>query len=106
MQNKYIPTVKNFLTLSIDFNLSVKNYNKSMGSTSSNPSDSHVGWATPFKIGIDIETFSKAVDRAREGEAYGVYGSEKFVMELCEMRHPGEIEQRGFHKYAIWLNKN
>ena len=59
-----------------------------------------------LRLGIDIETFSKAVDRAREGEAYGVYGSEKFVMELCEMRHPVEIEQRGFHKYAIWLNKN
>ena len=58
------------------------------------------------RLGIDVETFSKAVERAREGEAYGVYGSEKFVMELCEMKRPIEIERRGFHKYAIWLNKN
>ena len=58
------------------------------------------------RLDIDVETFSKAVERAREGEAYGVYGSEKFVMELCEMKHPIEIERRGFHKYAIWLNKN
>ena len=58
------------------------------------------------RLDIDVETFSKAVERAREGEAYGVYGSEKFVMELCEMKHPIEIERRGFHKHAIWLNKN
>lgn len=59
-----------------------------------------------FRLSIDKETFSKAVDRAREGEAFGVHSSEKFVMELCEMRHPVEIEQRGFHKYAIWLDRN
>lgn len=58
------------------------------------------------RLSIDIETFSKAVERAREGEAYGVYGSEKFVMELCKMKHPVEIEKCGFHKNAIWLNKN
>ena len=58
------------------------------------------------RLDIDAETFSKAVDRAKNGETYGVYGSEKFVMELCEMKRPIEIERRGFHKYAIWLNKN
>ena len=35
-----------------------KNYNKSMGSTPSNPSDSHVGWATPFIIISDIISFA------------------------------------------------
>ena len=57
-----------------------------------------------FRLSIDKETFRAAVDKV--GERYGIFCSEKFVMELCEMSHPVEIEKRGFHKYAIWLDRN
>ena len=57
-----------------------------------------------FRLSIDKETFRAAVGKV--GEHYGIFGSEKFVMELCEMSHPVEIEKRGFHKYAIWINRS
>ena len=45
-----------------------------------------------------------AVDKV--GERYDGFGSEKFVMELCEIKDPVEIQNREFFKHAVWINKS
>ena len=57
-----------------------------------------------FRLSIDKETFRAAVDKV--GEHYDGFNSEKFVLELCEMKDPVEIEKRKFFKYAIWINRS
>ena len=57
-----------------------------------------------FRFSIDKETFMTAVDKV--GERYDGFGSEKFVMELCEIKDPVEIQNREFFKHAIWINRS